>query len=145
MAYRITTALAMTTLLCGACGAPDSELPHRRDCIVEFELRWVDGVDVEQRRLALDGLFGAEGEARKLLGLTGPMPLSLPIEHPDRMYVQFSDRCAQRFQLARQLAAHVERDPSTGLSLNVVERVVEPSVDTIDAWGPSWADSPNDR
>jgi len=118
-------------------GYTDSR-PTRSDCIVGFRLDWSQ-VKADRHEVRNSLHLGFEGAQR--IGTSAAIAISLIGAH---VYLQFPRDCDKKEELAAEVIAFWR---SKGLDLPRFERIEEPivpSTKTIEVWGPSWRDEPED-
>lgn len=136
---EILKAVALaTTVGVSSCSA-QAPLPNREDCIVKFDLQWQAGTTDLARETALTQMIG---QMQSWVGLQGSgtlLPsLSVPLQSRSEMYLQFPERCDERFDIAQRLVTFslvgVEGAPVAVVS----QDRIEPGLATIDLRGPHW-------
>lgn len=132
----------VVTAIC-ACGAGDRALPLRKDCIVKIALEWPEKVTVQEREDVIAKVGIAMSLAATKLGQDYTINLAVPKSNRNAIYIQFKRNCSAREQMARRIVSHVKETVLSSPPMFLVPAVVEPGPDTIDTWGPSWADRPD--
>ncbi len=126
-----------------SCTAEESRLPNRRDCIVRIDMHWkeITGMNDDRERVIGD-LNRAISMAAASGGPNYDVSQSIPPER-NVVFLQFKDDCADRAKMADELSSYVMEAVANSPPLIVSREVIDPGVDTIDVWGPSWADPPD--
>ena len=131
--------LACLTLLAASASGYAESRPARSECIVGFSLDW-SKVKADRHEVRNSLYIGPEGRQRIVA-----LAATAINRDGTRLYLQFRRDCEKK----QEMAAEVMRFwRSKGLDLPTFERINEPiapSPDTIEVWGPSWRDGPQEN
>lgn len=145
MRSAIILVVAMTTACTagspGADGSSATTAPTRAECIVAVQLVWDGRLSSRDRSdflrdavvPALSGL--PRDEYPWLAGSTFPGP------EKKMMYIQFSQECEARLDLAAGVIENVGLERLSQVRAIIKDEIVRPGPQTIDLRGPDWSDS----
>lgn len=133
----VGASLMCLTLVSNSSGHADPR-PMRSECIIGFQLDWSQ-VKAGRHGVRNSLHLGPEGAQR-----IKAQPAIAISQDGTRLYLQFRHDCEKKQDLAAEVMAFWQ---SKALDLPRFERIrgpIAPSPDTIEVWGPSWKDRPQD-
>jgi hypothetical protein len=139
----IWLALAAAALPAVSSCSDAESLPLRADCIVEIELAWDDSMTTGDRAKTIALMFEQIDRFYRSHPSKERPNFALPGDDLDHLYAQFRSSCEQRTALAADLMSQVSRSVPTAPAYRVSHQMIEPGPTTINTWGPSWRDRPD--
>lgn len=126
-----------------ACGEPAAvHLPSRSECIVKINLHWPSGADSAERERIIEEISSAVMFSAARGGPEVRTNQAFPRAERSVMYLQFEAACRERIENTENLLAYVKSVVPKTPEVSISNELVEPGSDTIDVWGPAWADKP---
>lgn len=122
-----------------ACAGP---LPERSDCIVKLVFDWPENIAFEKREGMIKRIARTITFSAAKGGPAVRPQISAPLAHRSLMYLQLSHDCDARLSRSRALVDYVNKVVPSAPPIRVSTDRVQPGPDTIDVWGPDWADKP---
>ncbi len=123
---------SLLVILACACTQPSQARPSRSDCIVGY---WIDWTGVRADRADVINSLNISADLQRAVSLAG-------VAAPDteHLYMQFSGRCSDRFELAAQVVRTWKQSVDPMPRFMRMDGVISPSPQTIDIRGPHWSD-----
>jgi len=136
--------LSVSCIYLPACDASESALPYRRQCIVRVDIDWpaTTTKDFSKEKL-LREISRVISTSESLGGPGYLVSQAIPSNNRDVIYLQFKQDCTNRLEMATRLTEFVSKSVTNAPDFDVASEFVEPGLETIEVWGPSWQDSPD--
>ena len=125
------------------CWSGDQALPMRKDCIVEIQIDWPANLRPIEREELINEISHAISLSAASGGPDVAASQAIPKNERNTIYLQLESNCTERLDIARSLVSYVNETVPQSPSMVVLQNDVEPGLDTIDVWGPSWSDRPD--
>lgn len=123
-----------------SCSEAQSKLPSRAECIVR-----VDFVDEQILGHELEEIYPAVSAAIRQSNRKGfsvkPPSLAIPSDNRKVIYLQYKEKCSERFRLTTELfSSYVKKSVNSLPKYEISRDRISPSSSTIDVQGIYWSD-----